>query len=231
MSIDPDPHEIPPEMEPVRAPFEGALHDFQTAGEIRLLILDDDPAICTLIDRMLGHLGFTIDTLSEPTHIEEWLRSQQYHLIVMDYVLPGMNTDQVFNWIQETQADACVIVITAYPSLESALTCLRARIFEYLPKPIDIATLRDRVTHCLSSKGLLRLTQHALREAVGRVIRDRRRTLKMTLQSLSTKTEVSLGYLSQIELGRNSASIETLYKICLAMNLRMAELFEALHGP
>ena len=42
------------------------------------------------------------------------------------------------------------------------------------------------------------------------------------------KTDLSLGYLSQIELGKNSASIETLYRICLALGMRLSELFESL---
>ena len=44
---------------------------------------------------------------------------------------------------------------------------------------------------------------------------------------MAARTDVSLGYLSQIELGKNSASIETLYRICLALGIKMAELFQA----
>ncbi len=60
------------------------------------------------------------------------------------------------------------------------------------------------------------MTEEALRESLGSIIRERRKAHKMTLQVLSDRTGVSLGYLSQIELGKNSASIETLYRICLA---------------
>ena len=45
--------------------------------------------------------------------------------------------------------------------------------------------------------------------------------------SIRGGTNVSLGYLSQIELGKNSASIETLYRICLALGMKMSELFQA----
>jgi transcriptional regulator with XRE-family HTH domain len=40
-------------------------------------------------------------------------------------------------------------------------------------------------------------------------------------------TNVSLEYLSQIELGKNSASIETLYRIALGLRVRVADLFQA----
>jgi transcriptional regulator with XRE-family HTH domain len=44
---------------------------------------------------------------------------------------------------------------------------------------------------------------------------------------MAQRTNVSLGYLSQIELGKNSASIETLYRISLGLGVRMADLFQS----
>ncbi len=205
--------------------MQNGLSEFKTAGEIRLLILDDEPQTCHLIQALLSNQGFTIDTLSDPSLVEGWLKGQQYHLIIMDYVLPGLEADQVFRWIHENQPDASVIVVTAYPTVESALNCLRARTYDYLTKPFQVDQLRSLVVRCLENKGLLRMTEEALRETLGTVIRDRRKGLKFTLQQMSEKTGVSLGYLSQIELGKNSASIETLYRICLALGIKMSELF------
>jgi CheY-like chemotaxis protein len=204
------------------------LSEFKTAGDIRLLILDDDPQTCHLIQALLSNHGFIIDTLSDPGQVEGWLKGQQYHLIVMDYVLPGLEADQVFQWVKDHQPDASVIVVTAYPTVESALNCLRARTYDYLTKPFQVEQLRSLVIRCLENKGLLRMTEEALRESLGNVIRDRRKSQKLTLQQMSDRTGVSLGYLSQIELGKNSASIETLYRICLALGMKMSDLFTAI---
>jgi transcriptional regulator with XRE-family HTH domain len=81
------------------------------------------------------------------------------------------------------------------------------------------------VLRCLENKGLLRMTEEALKLALGAAIRERRKALDLTLSEVAGRANVSLGYLSQIELGKNSASIETLYKICLALGIRMADLF------
>jgi CheY-like chemotaxis protein len=208
--------------------IENGLSEFKTSGEIRLLILDDDPQTCHLIQALLSNQGFSVDTLSDPGQVEGWLKGQQYHLIIMDYVLPGLEADQVFHWIHEHQPDSSVIVVTAYPTVESALNCLRARTYDYLTKPFQVDQLRNLVVRCLENKGLLRMTEEALRETLGNVIRDRRKGQKLTLQQMSDKTGVSLGYLSQIELGKNSASIETLYRICLALGMKMSDLFQAI---
>jgi DNA-binding response OmpR family regulator len=207
---------------------ETPLADFQPSGEIRILVFDDDPQTCQLIKAVLNNQGFVIDTLSDPSLAEEWMKGQSYHLILLDYVIPSLDSDTVFGWIHQYQSEASVIVVTAYPSVESATISLRARAYDYLTKPFQVDQLRKLVIRCLENKGLLRMTEAALRESLGAVIRDRRKFLKLTLQQMSQRTGVSLGYLSQIELGKNSASIETLYRISLALGLRMSDLFQTL---
>ncbi len=211
---------------PARTP--APLGELQSSGEIRILILDDDPATCAVIQAALSNRDFQIDTVSDPMLIESILtRKSHYHLIIMDYVIPGLEPDQVFNWIRDNQPDANIVVVTGYPSVDSALNCLRARTYDYLTKPFQVDNLREIVIRCLESKGMLRMTEEALRESLGSAIRERRKTLGFTLSNMSERTGVSLGYLSQIELGKNSASIETLYRICLALGIKMSELFTA----
>jgi DNA-binding response OmpR family regulator len=205
-----------------------AARELQSSGDIRILILDDDPGTCSVIQAALSNRDFVIDVVSDPALVESALsRPQTYHLIVLDYVLPGLEPDQVFAWIRDHQPDANIVVVTGYPSVDSALNCLRARTYDYLTKPFQVDQLREIVFRCLESKGLLRMTEDALREALGSAIRERRKALGLTLSNMSDRTNVSLGYLSQIELGKNSASIETLYRICLALGMKMSELFQA----
>ena len=205
-----------------------APRELQSSGDIHILILDDDPATCSVIQAALSNRDFVIDVVSDPMMVEAALsRTNTYHLIVLDYVLPGLEAEQVFGWIREAQPDAKVVVVTGYPSGDSALSCLRARTHDYLTKPFQVDHLREIVFRCLEEKGLLRMTEEALRESLGNAIRERRKALGLTLSNMSDRTGVSLGYLSQIELGKNSASIETLYRICLALGMKMSELFQS----
>src|SRR5438874_1601178 len=211
---------------PVRTP--APISELQSSGDIRILILDDDPATCSVIQAALSNRDFQIDAVSDPMLVESTLgRRNHYHLIILDYVIPGLEPDQVFAWIRDNQPDANIVVVTGYPSVDSALNCLRARTYDYLTKPFQVDRLREIVIRCLEEKGLLRMTEDALREALGSAIREKRKQLGLTLSNMSYRTGVSLGYLSQIELGKNSASIETLYRICLALGMKMSELFQA----
>jgi ActR/RegA family two-component response regulator/DNA-binding XRE family transcriptional regulator len=202
--------------------------ELQSSGDIHILILDDDPHTCAVIQAALANRDFVIEVVSDPMMVEAALaRPNNYHLIVLDYVLPGLEAEQVFGWIRDSQPDANIVVVTGYPSVDSAINCLRAKTCDYLTKPFQVDQLREIVFRCLESKGLLRMTEDALKEALGAAIRERRKAMGLTLANMSDRTGVSLGYLSQIELGKNSASIETLYRICLALGMKMSELFHA----
>jgi DNA-binding response OmpR family regulator len=196
--------------------------------EVSMLVVDDEATICHLVQDVLARPGFSIDTVSDPLKIEGVLKDKQYHVIIQDYVIPGVEPDSLFEWLKQYQPDASVIIVTGYPSLDSVVSSLRARAYDYLTKPFDLAQLRNVVQRCLESKGLLRLSEEALRETLGATIREKRKALGLTLAQMAERTNVSLGYLSQIELGKNSASIETLYRICLGLGIRMTELFQAI---
>jgi DNA-binding response OmpR family regulator len=200
------------------------------SSEVHILVLDDDQAVCRVIQAALSNSDFIVDAVSDPDKMEAALRRQTYHIIILDYVIPGLQSEQVLEWVRETQPDASIIVVTAYPSIDSALNCLRARTHDYLTKPFQIAHLQRIVTRCLESKGLLRMSEEALRESLGSVIRERRKSLGLTLAQMAQRTNVSLGYLSQIELGKNSASIETLYRISLGLGVKIADLFQTVQA-
>jgi len=208
----------------------GAGYGLQCSGEVRILVLDDDDQVGRVIREALEAKGFRVDTVSDTRQVGAQLRQQPYHLIILDYVLPGLDSDQVLEWLKEYQPDASIVVVTAYPSVDSALSCLRARTYDYIPKPFQIAHLQAVVVRCLESRGLLRLSEDALKGALGAAIRERRKALGLTLAQMAQRTGVSLGYLSQIELGKNSASIETLYKISLGLGVRMSDLFQAVQA-
>ena len=104
-----------------------------------------------------------------------------------------------------------------------------AHTYDYITKPFQIGHLQSVVTRCLESKGLLRLSPDALCQTL-RCHRARRKALGLTLAQVAQRSEVSLGYLSQIELGKNSASLDTLYKISLGLGVRMSDLFQVVQA-
>src|SRR5262245_58896803 len=205
-----------------------SLDDLECVGPIHILVIDDDETTCRVIRDALAHKDFEIRTVNDQAAIESAIREgPSPHLVILDFVLPGLSIEQILTWLHELHPSTEVIVVTGYPTDEGAQTALRARVYDYITKPFQLLDLRQTVVKCLEAKGLLRMSVAALREAVGTAIRERRKALNLTLSEMVKRTNLSLGYLSQIELGKNSASIETLYRISLALGLRLSDLFQA----
>jgi CheY-like chemotaxis protein len=201
-----------------------------SAGDVRILVIDDDPLVGRLVNATLSGNEFHIDVINDPQEVFPTLHAASYHVIILDYVLPGLDSMEVLQEAQTTQPEANLIVMTAFPTIESVTQCLRARTFDYITKPFPVDHMKKTVLRCLESRGLLRLTEEALREKLGLAIRERRKSLALTLADVSKRTGISLGYLSQIELGKNSASIETLYRIALGLRVRVSDLFQAVQS-
>jgi DNA-binding response OmpR family regulator len=203
-----------------------ASEPLECIGVIHILVIDDDDMTCRVIRDTLDHKQLKVHIVSDPTRVESTIRHQSdIKLVILDYMQPGLTHEQVLAWLQESHPDSELIVISGYPSVEGVHAALRARAYDYITKPFDLGHLRQTVMKCLESRGWLRMKTAALRQAVGTVIRDRRKELNLTLGEMATKTGISLGYLSQIELGKNSPSIDTLYRVSVALGLRLSELF------
>jgi DNA-binding response OmpR family regulator len=202
---------------------------FYLAEEIRILVIDDETVVGNLVRFTLEQPQIVVDLITQGDRIEAALKDGgKYHLVIMDYVVPGLTAEVLFGWLKKHQPEASVIVITGFPSLESVVSSLRAHVYDYVTKPFQPEQLKKVVFTCLENRGLLRQSEVALRENLGSSIRERRKAQALTLAQMETKTGISLGYLSQIELGKNSASIETLYRICLALGIKMSELFASI---
>ena len=60
---------------------------------------------------------------------------------------------------------------------------------------------------------------------IGEVIREKRKEAELTLATMAKSSNVSLGYLSQIERGKNCASVDALLAICKGLGMKLSELF------
>src|SRR6516164_5641312 len=89
--------EVDPETGPdIKASEGGRMY---TSGDVRIVVVDDDPAIGRLVEATLAGHEFTIDVVSEPLVVEPTLRRQQYHVVILDYVLPGLESSKVLDLV------------------------------------------------------------------------------------------------------------------------------------
>lgn len=193
--------------------------------QIRILVVDDEQDNCDYLKLVLTREGYEVVTTTDPTQTVDILRGSDFHLVILDMMMPQMSGTEVLEQIRKYDTDVAVIVATAYPTVDTAVASLKAQASDYVKKPMEPEQFISAVRNALQKKGLSQDPEADLHRAIGRVIRDARKTQELTLKQLARRTGLSVSLLSQIERAESSASISSLYKIASALQLRMGELF------
>jgi DNA-binding NtrC family response regulator len=192
---------------------------------VRILIIDDDPAICEYMQTLLEKDGFIVKTLSDPTLAEQEVRQGEYHVIILDLMMPKMDGIEVLRRIRAIDTDIAVVIFTAHPNLDTAVASMKLDAVDYIKKPFNVDEFREVLSRVMKKKGLARTPEEQLHRIIGDTIRTIRKDKELTLKQMSRRTGLSISLLSQIERAESSPSISSLYKIAVALDTRIQELF------
>ena len=103
----------------------------------RILIIDDDPAFCTLLRNFLNKQGFqTEETYSAKEGIRE-VYEESYDIVLIDYRLPDMDGLELLKNIKKRYFHLPVIIMTNYANIKTAVKAMQLGAFEYVTKPIN----------------------------------------------------------------------------------------------
>jgi len=192
---------------------------------MRVLVIDDDREICDFMDTFLTKDGISVKTLNDPHKVADEIRNGGYHMVVLDLMMPGMDGVQVLEQIRKIDTDVAVAIFTGYPSLETAVQTMKLDAIDYLKKPFNPEEFRAVIDRVMHKKGLLRSPEENLHRVIGETVRNLRKGHSLTLKQMARRTGLSVSLLSQIERAESSASISSLYKIAVALDVRIQELF------
>jgi two-component system OmpR family response regulator len=192
---------------------------------VQILIVDDDPAICEYMRTLLEKDGFIVSTLSDPTLVEQEVRQNSYHVIILDLMMPKLDGIEVLRRIRAIDSDIAVVIFTAHPNLDSAVASMKLDAIDYIKKPFNVDEFREVLARVMKKKGLARTPEEQLHKIIGDTIRSTRKEKELTLKQMSRRTGLSISLLSQIERAESSPSISSLYKIAVALDSRIQDLF------
>jgi len=113
------------------------------------LIVDDEPDIRELLEITLGRMGLATVAAADVTSAKAKLAEQHFDLCLTDMNLPDGNGLELVALIGEQFPKVPVAMITAFGSMEIAISALKHGAFDFLQKPIDIAQLRGLVESAL----------------------------------------------------------------------------------
>jgi len=110
----------------------------------RILVIDDDTELCELLSDYLGSEGFAVETVNHGEEGATQALAQEYALVVLDVMLPGINGFDVLRKIRET-SKVPVIMLTARGDDVDRIVGLELGADDYLPKPFNPRELIARI--------------------------------------------------------------------------------------
>ncbi len=195
-------------------------------AKLRVLVIDDDEDICLYLKEFLTREGFRVTTVTKALDALPEIKEGRHQVVLLDVRMPDVDGVELLQEIRTIDSDICVIVMTAYPSVESAVDTMKADAFDYLRKPFELEQLRQVVQRAVREKGLMIDAEERVNQVLGAKIRQLRKDRSLTLKQLANKTALSVSLISQIELGKSAASVSTLRKLATALGVSMSYLFE-----
>jgi two-component sensor histidine kinase/CheY-like chemotaxis protein len=170
-----------------------------------ILVVDDEPDVCDALKEFLGKQGYRVMAAHSGEEAVGLLAENNFDLIILDMVLPGMSGLDVMDYISSNNLAALVIVMTGYASTDSAVESFRKRAYDYVIKPSDFSDLLTRVKNAVNYKRSEEervRAEEALREAHDELeqwVEERTELLAAANERLSEETDKRKRAESQIK--------------------------------
>jgi DNA-binding NtrC family response regulator len=107
------------------------------SAKTRVLVVDDEEIVRLSVLRVLAGTGCEVEAVVNGAEALREMERRPYDVVLLDLRMPGMDGMSVLKTIKQKWPDSEVVVITGYPTIESAKEAIKLRAYDYLSKPVD----------------------------------------------------------------------------------------------
>lgn len=184
-----------------------------------MLVIDDDQEIREYLRDFLDLEGFEVTTLADPTVAIPRILGEVFQLIMLDLMMPKVTGLDLLAQIRAVDDDIPVIIMTSYPSFETAWVSIERGISGYITHPSELAEVRTLIAWVMRER-----KKRSLHAAISRLLRNHCQVRGLTLEQVARKANLSASLLSQIERAEPSVSVSSLSAVAAVLDVSMTEL-------
>ena len=127
----------------------------------RILIVDDEVAVCDLLEDFLTLKGYEVFTASDSYIAIKKVKEVRPHLVLLDIVMPGISGIQLLKEIKKLNSKTGVVMITAVPDQGIITESIDLGAYDYIRKPMDLKHVENIVMKTINNLKIVPV--HAIR--------------------------------------------------------------------
>jgi len=122
--------------------------------DIHILIVDDESAVRESLRKWLEAEGFTVETACDSAVALKRIETQRFDIMITDIRMPGMDGMELQEKLLGTSPDLAVILMTAYGTVDTAVTALKRGAYDYITKPFEPEKLSLIIQNVIRQRGI-----------------------------------------------------------------------------
>jgi len=130
----------------------------------KILIVDDDPQIRTLLAERLKFHKYRISTAEDGDEGLNKFRKEGADLVLLDLMMPKLDGIETLNRMKKEEPEVLVIIMTAFGTIEKAVEAMKKGAYDFIPKPCDPEHILLTIERALDRKNLARQREYLKEE-------------------------------------------------------------------
>jgi len=199
-----------------------------TSDERSILVVDDEPAIRTMLTVFLRRLGFEVDAAPDAETALELLKVGGYFLVITDVGMPGLSGLELLSEIQVVTASADgngpdVVIVTGRPGEKVAVEALRRGAYDYFAKPFSFDAMTFTVKRLIERRRLRREAREyqSLMVRMEAANEHAQQAVQALVEAVYAKDQYTRGHMERVgtiaakmgrHMGMGERDVELLYR-------------------
>src|SRR5512140_276274 len=122
----------------------------------RILIVDDEEIVRESLSAWLEQDGYNVQTAPDGETGLDRIRKERWSILLVDLKMPGIDGLQVLEEARKIQPDAAAVIMTAYATVDTAVSAMKIGAYDYLVKPFDPEELSLMIQKIVTQQALVR---------------------------------------------------------------------------
>jgi len=184
--------------------------------QTRILVVDDEPRICHLIEELLKLEGYQIDVSFSGTDALEMIKKYNYQMLITDLKMPGIDGLELIQKAKEQNPEIRTIMVSGYTTVDTAVQSLRHGVDDYITKPFNIFELKKAVKQTLHTHQVATENVQLLKD-----LKKANRELNINKKGLAEEVQITGEQLTKAnkELVQRINELDTINEISKAITL------------